>query len=58
MDKSVENKYTNKSGLVIYHGYQEWYWDKKLWVRANYKHDDEIGYDEDHRQKETVFHIR
>jgi hypothetical protein len=58
MGEEIENKYTNKHGLIIYHGYQEWYYFGGLWVRTNYKFDEEIGYDEDHRKKETMFHIK
>ena len=27
-----------------YHGYQEWYYDNKLFFRGNFKDDEEIGY--------------
>ena len=40
------------------HGYQEWYWDK-LWVRCNFKHGVEIGYEENHNGiGQTLFHIK
>lgn len=42
-----------------YHGYQEEYDLKgKLSLRANYKNDDEIGYEEWHYKKQTNFYIR
>ena len=40
-----------------YHGYQEWYWGD-LWVRCTYKHGDDVGYEENHRNKETNFYIK
>ncbi len=40
-----------------YHGYQEWYWGD-LWVRCTYKHGDDVGYEENHKNKETYFYIK
>jgi hypothetical protein len=47
-----------------FHGYQEWYKDDKLWVRANAKHGRGFGYQEWHiepnfgRGKITNFMLR
>lgn len=46
-----------KNSKGHYHGYQQWYWNK-LWVRANYKNGNMIGYEEDHGIKKTNFHIK
>jgi len=44
------------------HGYQEWYHaNDKLWLRGVWKHELEIGYEEDHRlhsESNTNFYIR
>lgn len=43
-----------------FHGYQELYnyQTNKLGLRVNYKNDNEIGYEENHRYKTTIFYIR
>jgi len=50
----------NSKGLT--YGYQEWYWDNKLWVRGNRKNGDKIGYEEFHGinnlGKITIFYIK
>ena len=40
------------------HGYQEWHRGDAIWLRANYKNNQFIGYNEIHRMKKTKFNIR
>ena len=52
--KDIRN-YNNKGQQ---HGYQEIYlYDDKLYYRTNYKNDKEIGYEEYHLIKQTLFNI-
>ena len=48
----------NYSDIGQYHGYQEWYKYGELVIRANYKNDNEVGYEEWHYFKRTNFYIR
>jgi hypothetical protein len=41
-----------------FHGYQEWYLNDELWLRVVYKHDEPVGYEDDHRKKIANFYIR
>ena len=52
--REIENK--NKKGQ--HHGYQQWYLFNWLWLRVVYKHDEPIGYEEDHNKKITNYYIR
>ena len=41
------------------HGYQEWYWSNgKLWLRCIMKNGLDIGYEENHGERVTIFHIK
>ena len=54
--KDIEPKDINGQ----FHGYNEWYYDDdiRLWMRCNYKHGREIGYEEWHDARKTTFYIR
>ena len=41
-----------------YYGYHEYYYYNGIGYRANYKNNNEIGYEELHYFKRTNFHIR
>jgi hypothetical protein len=59
MNKDITKRNINNYKHGQYHGYQEWYGaDGKMWLRGNWKNDDEIGYDEWHYKKQTNFYIR
>ena len=58
MNENIENRYTNKSGRVIYHGYQEWYWKDKLTLRVTRKNNRNIGYEEYHGINITKYNIK
>ena len=50
-----------KNSKDQYHGYQQWYYcdnNHKLYLRGNWKNDNEIGYEEWHSNKRTNFYIR
>ena len=47
--------YNNKS---LSHGYQELYFMGKLIARGNSKNGDDIGYNEWHTSKQTIYSIR
>lgn len=48
----------NKNNQGDFHGYQEWYYLDKLWLRVVYKHDEPVGYEDDQHKKITNFYIR
>ena len=54
MKKEI-HKYNNKG---LSHGYQELYFMGKLFVRGNSKNGDDIGYNEWHYTKRTIYSIR
>jgi hypothetical protein len=54
---SNTNDIDQKDAKGEYHGYQQWYWDNDLWVRCTYKHGNDIGYEENHRNEETNYYI-
>ena len=55
MNKAI----TNYNDKRQYHGYNEWYnTDNELWHRGNFKNDDEIGYEENHLFKLTLYFIK
>ena len=54
MKKEI-HKYNNKG---LSHGYQELYFMDKLFVRGNSKNGDDIGYNEWHYTKRTIYSIR
>lgn len=59
MKKEIENKnINNKKYNGDFHGYQEWYYGDKLWLRVMYKHDEPIGYEDDHHKNISTFYIR
>ena len=58
MNKEITNTHINKSGSVIYHGYQEWYWNDKLTLRCMMKKGRQINYEEYHGIKITKYTIR
>jgi len=41
-----------------FHGYQELYVYNLIYVRGNFKNDEEIGYQEWHTIKETEYYIK
>jgi len=48
----------NKNNKNQFHGYQERYdFNNKIYYRGNYKHNNEIGYEEHHGVKETAYYI-
>ncbi len=53
-NKQIRN-YNDKGS---YHGYQQWYYDDKLWFRGNSKHGLNLGYIENHTVKRTTFVIK
>ena len=54
----MKEEIVNFNSKEQYHGYQQWYWDNTLVVRLNYKNGNEIGYEELHVLKKTIFYIR
>jgi len=56
MSKNKDIDPTDKNDR--YHGYQQWYWHGKLWLRCNWVHGLVIGYEENHNFKETSYYIR
>jgi hypothetical protein len=55
MKKDIENR--NDKGQ--YHGYQEWYkWNNVIFLRANWKNHNPIGYYENHTFEQTNFYIK
>ena len=53
-EKDIKN-YNDKG---LWHGYQERYSSDKLYLRAIYKHGQEIGYEEWHGISETNYYIK
>lgn len=49
---------TNVNYKEQYHGYQEWYYVDELYYRGKWKNGLEIGYEESHGYKLTLFYIR
>ena len=41
-----------------YHGYHEWYDGDDIWVRVVMKNGLDIGYEENHWERVTIFHIK
>jgi hypothetical protein len=54
MNKEIIN-YNNKRE---YHGYQAWYMNNVIFLRANYKNGKEIGYEENHHLIRTSYYIK
>ena len=48
----------NRNSKGEYHGYQEWYYHQKLGYRGKWKNGLEIGYEESHTWKHTIYYIR
>lgn len=48
----------NKNDKNQWHGYQEWYYNNKLFYRGKWKNNRPISYFEDHVIKRTHFHIK
>ena len=48
----------NTNGKAQYHGYQQWFINKKPRLRGNFKNGNRIGYFEFHIVEQNYFYIR
>lgn len=54
----VKDDIEPKNSKGDFHGYQEWYYNNRLWVRCNYDRDEPIGYEDDHHKYMANYYIR
>jgi len=58
MRKKKKNKDIDpKNDKGQFHGYQEWYWFDNLWLRIVMKNNMDVGYEENHHNRKTIYHI-